>query len=79
MDLLNEGLKTGSLEGTVIGGDKHRLYQLYADNTQIFFKATEEYFRAIMDWLLRYEQISWAKINLSKPILVQLDQGPEPS
>jgi hypothetical protein len=62
----------------VIGGYKQLLYQLYANDTGIFFNATEDNFRAIMARLLRYERISGAKINLSKSVLVQLDLGPEP-
>jgi hypothetical protein len=78
IDLLKQGLAAGNLEGIAIGGNKQLLYQLYADDTGIFFNAYEENVHAIMDRLTRYENNSGAKINLSKSVLIQLDQGPKP-
>jgi hypothetical protein len=60
-------------------GDKQQIiFQLFADDTGLFFHASEEKFWAIMDCLSVYKRISWATINLDKSTLIQLDTGAEP-
>ena len=61
-----------------IGADHKLVYQLFADDTGIFFEATEESFKAVMEVLRQFEKISRAKINIDKSKLIQLDLGDQP-
>ena len=78
MLLLKSRLASGQIQGVDIGAQDQVLFQLFADDTGLFFHASEQNFRAIMECLSLYERISGAKINLDKSTLLQLDSGPEP-
>jgi hypothetical protein len=78
MQLLKEGAGKGELKGITLDSSHQLLFQLFADDTGIFFEATEENFQAIMRYIQVFETISGARINLEKSVLVQLDAGPEP-
>jgi hypothetical protein len=79
MLLLEQHLQAGLIKGINIGGGEQILFQLFADDTGLFFEATEANFQAIRECLSIFERISGARVNLDKSTLVQLDPGPEPS
>jgi hypothetical protein len=78
MAIPKEQLSTGEIQGIQIGGQKQLLYQIFADNTGIFFEATQHNFNQIMRGLNYFEQISGALLNLEKCKLIQLNRGPQP-
>jgi hypothetical protein len=73
MAILKEKLNTGDIHGIQIGERKQLLYQLFADDTGIFFEATFHNFDQIMGCLHLFERISGALLNLDKCKLIQLD------
>jgi hypothetical protein len=60
MVILKEYLESGTIKGIPIGGEQQILSQLFADDTGLFFQATEENFEAISECLAIFERISGA-------------------
>ena len=75
MEILKEKAKQGQIQGIEIGAERKLVYQLFADNTGIFFEATKESFKAVMEAIHEFKKISGSKVNLEKSKLIQLDHG----
>jgi hypothetical protein len=70
MLLLKEKTRIGCIQGLDIRAEQQLICQLFADDTSIFFEATEESFRHVMKKIRVFEQISGAKVNLEKSKLI---------
>jgi hypothetical protein len=80
MVILKEHLASGAVKGIPIGAGNQILFQLFADDTGLFFHATEDNFHtAVMDCLHIFERISGARVNLDKSTIVQLDSRMQPA
>jgi hypothetical protein len=79
MTILQAQQQASAIQGIRIDDEAQILYQLFADDTGLFYEATESNFKAIMDCMAIYERISGAKVNLEKSTLVQLNSGPQPA
>jgi hypothetical protein len=77
MAILSAHRQSGAVRGIDIGDQQQILFQFFADDTGLFFEATEDNYRAVMEWISIFERISGAKVNLDKSNLVQLDSGPQ--
>lgn len=66
----------GKIKGLSIKPGEQLLHQLFADDTGVFFKSTEENFHKVTLLIALYECISGAKLNLHKSVLIQLNNSP---
>jgi hypothetical protein len=57
MAILKEKTRLGSIQGLDIRAEEKLVFQLFADDTGIFFEATEESFNAVMETIKRFEKI----------------------
>ena len=68
--LLKQGERCGVLHGcSVARGAPTVSYLFFADNSYLFFKATESESRSLKQILLRYQNLSGQEINLNKSAL----------
>jgi hypothetical protein len=74
MLILKEHLQEGKVYGIQIGDSEQILFQVFANDTELFFQATEENFRSVMECLAIFERISGQRVNLDKSTIVQLFQ-----
>lgn len=80
MAMLREKVALGELDGIQIGENHQLTHELFADDIDIFFKATERNFQYVRDIIMRYESVSRAHLNLSKAIVIPLYlRGPIPN
>jgi hypothetical protein len=77
MEIMKEQLVSQAVQGIPLSNGKQLLYQLFADDTGLFFEASESNFAAILDCIKVYERIFGAK--LIQLDLIQLDQGDQPA
>jgi hypothetical protein len=76
--ILKEKTRLGQIQGIYIKSEEQLICQLFADDTGIFFEATEASFQAVMAAIKEFESISGAKVNMEKSKLTQLDHGEQP-
>lgn len=79
MELIKEKVRIGELTRIPVGEGHQLTHQLFADDTRLFFLATQENFKCVKEIIVKYEVISGASLNLSKSMLVPLFlNGPIP-
>lgn len=80
MSLLSLWESEGHLRGIPIGnqGEKSLLYQLFANDTNLFLLAEEDNFQNVVKVISIYEQISGTRLNLEKSTILLLDDEPHP-
>ncbi|KAL3675882.1 hypothetical protein R1sor_025830 [Riccia sorocarpa] len=72
MMLLRREEQEGRITGLNIGDSKSLLHQLYADDTGINITLAEANFNQLQQVIGRFEQVSGAKLNLSKSLIMPL-------
>ncbi|KAL3688213.1 hypothetical protein R1sor_014522 [Riccia sorocarpa] len=70
MAMLRSYQESGILEGVKIPGGRQALYNLFADDTELSVKATEENYRRVKVLLQQYEEASGAKLNVRKSVMI---------
>ncbi|KAL3696088.1 hypothetical protein R1sor_010164 [Riccia sorocarpa] len=71
--------KTGRIKGVNYGGETTLLHQIYADDTEINITMDETQFDQLTSVLQMYKDMSGAKLNLSKSLIMPLKPGRPPS
>ncbi|KAL3691386.1 hypothetical protein R1sor_005037 [Riccia sorocarpa] len=79
MRLLREEERKGRLRGLSYGGDKTLMHQIYADGTGINLMMEEAQFDRLTLVLQQYEEMSGAKLNMSKSLIMSLKPNRTPS
>ncbi|KAL3701989.1 hypothetical protein R1sor_020011 [Riccia sorocarpa] len=79
MRLLRVEEVEGRLAGINIGEGKNILHHLYADDTGINITLEERYFRNLQQTISRFEEVSGAKLNLAKSLIMPLAPGRMPA
>ncbi|KAL3684100.1 hypothetical protein R1sor_002122 [Riccia sorocarpa] len=72
MLMLLEAAALKNIEGIKINDDKQLLFSLFADDTGLCLRATEENFRVAKAVVDRFEAISGAQLNVSKSLIIPL-------
>ncbi|KAL3681174.1 hypothetical protein R1sor_024130 [Riccia sorocarpa] len=78
MRLLREEEKAGRLIGMSIPNGRPLLHRFFADDSGIGISATEENFENLKNIITRFEEISGAKLNVSKSTILPMALGPIP-
>ncbi|KAL3702431.1 hypothetical protein R1sor_020453 [Riccia sorocarpa] len=72
MRLLREEEREKRLTGLNMGGERTLLHQLYADDTGINVTMEEIHFNRLQEVIHRFERCSWARLNMSKSLIMPL-------
>ncbi|KAL3684326.1 hypothetical protein R1sor_002348 [Riccia sorocarpa] len=72
MRLLRREESHGRLKGVNIGGERDLLHQIYADDTGINVTLSEEFFNNLHQIIKVFEQVSGARLNMSKSLVMPL-------
>ncbi|KAL3693857.1 hypothetical protein R1sor_007508 [Riccia sorocarpa] len=78
MSILRKREAEGRLRGLPLTGNRNLLHNLYADDSGVMIQADLQNFNELQDAVQLYEDISGAKMNMSKTtvILVAMDSSP---
>ncbi|KAL3684967.1 hypothetical protein R1sor_002989 [Riccia sorocarpa] len=72
MRVLREEEKCGRLKGVTYGGEQTLLHQIYADDTGVNTTMAESQFNRLREVIADFEEISGAKLNLSKSLIMPI-------
>ncbi|KAL2635683.1 hypothetical protein R1flu_007162 [Riccia fluitans] len=78
MALMKKQERDGNLEGLHLTGSKTALYNLFADDSGVFLKASQTNFRNLQQTISMYERISGAKLNLEKLTVIPVGMSSTP-
>lgn len=78
MAILKHRAEAGLLKGIPLDTieNKQLLFQLFANDTDMFLETLEKNFLAARDALSLFERISGARLNMEKSTVVPLDEHP---
>ncbi|KAL3687410.1 hypothetical protein R1sor_013719 [Riccia sorocarpa] len=78
MRLLHEEELSGRLLGVTYGGQKTLLHQIYADDTGVNLTIQEAHFNKLKEVIQTFEEISGAKSNLTKSLIMPIRPSSPP-
>ncbi|KAL3675669.1 hypothetical protein R1sor_025617 [Riccia sorocarpa] len=78
MAILKQQQQEGRLAGVKIPGGRQALYNLFADDTGLSIRATEDNYLRVTELLQHYEAASGAKLNVRKSVMIPVSMAEIP-